>query len=660
MQRIAKYIIVLLLILQSYSSSAQINRQYVYYVGQELIVEEKYKSAIDVLNVLLRADTASVDAYFLRGIAKYNLGDLIGADKDFSLAIELNSVFTMAYHYRAITRSFIGNYDDALTDFDKAIDIRPDQDGVYYSRGVTYFLSQQFEKAIQDFNHFLRRKPNSVDAYVNRGTCYLMLKDTTNAFNNYDRAAKINYYDPTGFLRRGMLYLQMQEYDKAYEDLTKSISLDSTSVPAYFNRALVHASSNRPMNAIADFSKIILLDSTNSLTYFNRALLRTKIGDYNKAMDDYNKVAFYSPGNVLVYFNRGLLNDQLGNIEDAELDFTKAIELYPDFANAYLSRSGIKYKMGDMQGSKSDHDIANKKIQEYKMKLSDSTFSSYADTSKMFNSLLSFDVDFGNKEFENVNNTNLDVKIEPMYRYTSATEPDAILQKAMYRTNSLDKQKAALKDYGLLLASLKEQHSDETLKELNSNLSKRLLKDSENEVLNFAKGAVDHALKQYTNAIKHYNKVIQKSPDNPFYYMSRAVANAEMTEFVAKIDNKNHKLIIDADPVNQLKNTQKTYSYDVALRDINYALMLDANVAQFYYNRGNILYLSGDLVGAINSYTKAIELDSSMADAYFNRGIIQVKLKETKKGFLDISRSGELGNSNAYELLKRYGKLLNK
>lgn len=660
MQKIVKYIIVLLLTLQSYSALSQINRQYVYYVGQELIIEEKYKSAIDVLNVLLRADTSSTDAYFLRGIAKYNLGDLIGAEKDFTTAVGFNSVFTMAYHYRAITRSFIGNYDDALSDFGKAIDIRPDQEGIYYSRGITYFLSQQFDKAILDFDHFLRRKPNSVEAYVNRGTCYLMLKDTINAFNNYDRAVKINYFDPTGFLRRGMLYLQMKDYDKSYEDLSKSISLDSTSIPAYFNRALVHASSNRPMNAISDFNKVISLDSTNSLTYFNRALLLTQIGDYNKAMDDYNKVALYSPNNVLVYFNRGLLNNQLGDVENAVKDFSKAIELYPDFANAYLNRSSIKHKMGDMQGSKSDHDIATKKIQEYRMKLSDNTLTSYADTSKMFNSLLSFDVDFGNKEFENVNNTNLDVRLEPMYRYTAATEPDAILSGVAYRNAALDKQNAALKNYGLLLVSIKEQHSDEKIKALNAKYSKQLTEDSSNEVLNFAMGAVDHALKQYTNAIKYYSKAIESAPNNPFYHMSRAVANAEMTEFVAKIDSKNHKLIIDADPVNQLKNTQKIYNYDMALEDVNRSIELDASVAQFYYNRANILYLAGDLVGAINDYTKTIELNPTMADAYFNRGLIQVKLKETKKGFLDISRSGELGNTNAYELLKRYGKLLNR
>ena len=111
------------------------------------MVQNDYPEAIEVLNVLLRHDPNDFDAYFLRGIAKYNMDDLLGADADFSKAVELNPVFTGAFYYRAITRSRLGNYDDALNDFEQAIDLRPDLADPYYSRGVicSYFL---FIKAI--------------------------------------------------------------------------------------------------------------------------------------------------------------------------------------------------------------------------------------------------------------------------------------------------------------------------------------------------------------------------------------------------------------------------------------------------------------------------------------------------------------------------------
>ena len=104
---------------------AQYNRNYIYWMGQQCMVDNNYREAIDVLNVLLRSDDKDFDAYFLRGIAKYNMDDLLGADADFSRAVMLNPVFTGAFYYRAITRSRLGNYDDALSDFRQAIELRP-------------------------------------------------------------------------------------------------------------------------------------------------------------------------------------------------------------------------------------------------------------------------------------------------------------------------------------------------------------------------------------------------------------------------------------------------------------------------------------------------------------------------------------------------------
>ena len=57
-------------------------------------------------------------------------------------------------------------------------------------------------------------------------------------------------------------------------------------------------------------------------------------------------------------------------------------------------------------------------------------------------------------------------------------------------------------------------------------------------------------------------------------------------------------------------------------------------------------------------YTKAIELNPSFAEAYYNRGLVQIFLKDTRKGCLDMSKAGELGLQDAYRVLKLYGNML--
>ena len=57
---------------------------------------------------------------------------------------------------------------------------------------------------------------------------------------------------------------------------------------------------------------------------------------------------------------------------------------------------------------------------------------------------------------------------------------------------------------------------------------------------------------------------------------------------------------------------------------------------------------------AYDDYTKAIELNPEFGEAYYNRGLVQIFMKNTRKGCLDLSKAGELGIENAYEALKHY------
>ena len=80
-------------------SYAQYNREYFFWVGRSCMMNNDYQEAIRTLNTLLRFDEDAFEGYFLRGIAKYNLDDLLGAEADFSTAIRLNPVYTQAYTY---------------------------------------------------------------------------------------------------------------------------------------------------------------------------------------------------------------------------------------------------------------------------------------------------------------------------------------------------------------------------------------------------------------------------------------------------------------------------------------------------------------------------------------------------------------------------------
>ncbi len=660
MQLFRRLLLALLLLVLTIEANAQYNREYFFWVGRRCMMNNDYQEAIRTLNTLLRFDEEAFEGYFLRGIAKYNLDDLLGAEADFSTAIRLNPVYTQAYTYRAITRSRLGNYDDALQDFREAIDLRPDLPGPYYSRGVTRLLNQQFEEAISDFDKFVRQENKVADAYICRGLSYLHLKDTLKAYEDFELGIRTNRESPNGYNRRGALYMQQRRFPEAEADFNKAISCDSTYLVSYFNRALVYSDTNRPMAALADFDKVISLDSTNSLTYFNRAILRSNIGDYNRALEDYDKVALYSPNNVLVYYNRANVHAQLGEIEKAIEDYSSAIELYPDFANAYIYRGRLRALMRDQKGARSDQQTAQKKIAAYKARLSDSTYSIYADTTQHFDKLLSFDSKFAGSTFNRITaqgGSRDEMRLLPLFKFT-LTQRDTAMVMSRYNPKRLEDFLKRIDNPYLTLSLHDSSLAADTLVMLDKEYAQQINVSDPSWIDLFERGISQSLIKQYTNSVNTYTSAIELNPSNPFLYLNRSTTRAEMIDFISSIDNSYQRITIDSDPANRLHNNSKrTYSYDEATADLNKVIKLYPDFAYAYYNRANLSALSGDLPAAFEDYTKAIELNPHFAEAYYNRGIVQIFMKDTRKGCLDLSKAGELGITEAYEVLKHYAPI---
>lgn len=647
-----KKILIAFLLLFSLFAQAQLNKPYFYYRGRDYIVAGRYRDAIESLNILLRNQPDEHEGYFLRGVAKYNLEDLNGALNDFSKALEEYPAYTQAYQYRAIVRSRMGLYNEALDDFAKAVEIRPNNAPVYYSRGVTYFLNRQFDRSISDFTKFLKLEPTQPEGYTSRGTSYLYMGDTLAAINDYNKAIKVNPYWSDGYLRRGLLSIMRTKYEDGARDLTSAIELDSTYAIAYFYRGVARNHLNDLRGSLNDFDASIKNDSTNAVAFFNRAILRSGIGDYNRAIDDYSMILLTNPDNVLVYYNRAHVYATIGDYKNAINDYTRAIELYPDFANAYRYRAQIKGMIGDKNGYYADLKIANAKIAQYKNKVSESTFSAYADTSKNFNKILSFDANFGNKDFANVRNeVSVNLKMLPMFRFTVSV-PDTSFgyDPNRYENRKVGKFISDSRIVGLQLSNAPSVYSQYEIEYIDgANANPQTLSQIYNKAI------TQGLLSQYNSAMNYWDYLVSESGQDPFAVFNRGVTQAEMIEFIASLEGNYQSMNLESDPALRLKNAQKkSYDYSKAIADMQKTIELFPDFAHAYYNLGNLMYMIGDLASAIEMYNKAIELFPNFAQAYYNRGLVQFVLREKETGCMDVSKAGELGIVKAYELIREF------
>lgn len=647
MKKIATLIVMLFVLCVS-GTHAQYNKRYISWASRNMLASDNYKDAIDILNVLLRSDKESYEAYYLRGYAKLGLGDLLGARSDLSKALEINEVYTEAYHYRGIVAAELGNYEDAVRDLSAAIDLRPDIVGSYYSRGVTHLRNKQWVKALVDFDMVLRHTDKDAQTFINRGVAYLGLRDTLSAHESFDRAIRTNRDYTEGYNQKAMLLMAEGRNEEALEMYNMAIKCDSSYLQPLFNRAIVFCNLERYEEAIGDYKRVLELDPYITGAYFNLAITHSILGNLNEALDNYNKVIEHAPENVKGYYNRAGVLMHLDRDLEALGDYSKAIELYPDFANAYLQRAVVKDKIRDAVGASRDRAIADRKIAEYEARLEEDSdgLSIYADTSRHFNQLVSFESRLAEKKL--TEESAADVTLREMYRWALGAPSNT--DSHHYYNASLEECPVAA-DSRIAFSNEPTALTDEEVAAINEEFSASAYNDVPSL---FRWGISQLTMRQYTSSLGILSEAIRLEPDNAMLYLNRAVARAEMIDFISSV-GFSEKISLDTDMATR-SQSRRTYNYDEAIEDLTIAAVLAPDVAYIYYNRGNLYALSGKMPEAYEDYSRALVLAPYLAEAYYNRGLVQLLMKDTRKGVMDLSKAGELGIKEAYGILKRYQK----
>lgn len=99
------FYIILLGVLLPVAAFSQINTEKVMTVGRNALYFEDYVLSIQYFNQVIGVKPYLAEPYFFRGLAKINLDDYQGAEKDCSEAIQRNPFVVNAYQVRGIAVS---------------------------------------------------------------------------------------------------------------------------------------------------------------------------------------------------------------------------------------------------------------------------------------------------------------------------------------------------------------------------------------------------------------------------------------------------------------------------------------------------------------------------------------------------------------------------
>ncbi len=654
-----RHTVVSLLCVIALSINAQLNTDRITSIGRSALYFDDYVLSIQYFNQVIKIKPYLSEPYLLRAIAKTQLGDYLSAELDCNRAIELNPFMPGAYYTRGYIRSQQHRYADAENDISQALIFAPENKTYMLIRADIRIAAENYDGALDDINTLLRHDKKDSRLYLERGRIHWHQGDTLKTLEDFTAAIENDPHGISGWSARGMVHTAMENNAQAIEDLTRAIELGSKWQGDYMNRGLLYYKAHNYRGALADYDKAVEYGSDDYACYYNRGLLRQEVGDYNRALDDYDKSLQLHP-TPEAYYQHGMVNMQLRQWNDARADFDTLIAAHPYFLPAYYLAAQATDKMGLRSDSKNylrqayqlekNEDIIRKKQAQLQVdaKIAD-TEEQQKDWRKEFsaqaaeNATESTDNKYDSALRGTVQNKNSKVINQPMFVVSFYSKTDNLRRTTTYhpaleRYNRTHNNSSPLKmtcEEMPLNADMISLHFSriESLTNVINNYN-----GSDNSSLadwHFQRAVEFATVQDYSSAIEDVNQAVAYGIEGVLPYFCRATWRYRRLE--TERDNTNYRL-----------------EYELIMRDLDYVIRICPDFTFAYYNKANLLCLQKDYTAAINFYEQAINFDNEMAEAYFNKGLTEIFIQQNKKGVASLSRAGELGIYQAYNLITRF------
>jgi tetratricopeptide (TPR) repeat protein len=138
----------------------------------ELVIQGRYREAVDLCNKLFGTSQDSSNLYVVRSNALSYLGQNDKAVDDCTNAIGLNQNCLEAYLSRSDCYNLLGQPAKAIADCNKGLELDPTNGSFYCNRGEAEFKLLRYEEAMSDLRRANELIPSLGEAYYFRGLVY--------------------------------------------------------------------------------------------------------------------------------------------------------------------------------------------------------------------------------------------------------------------------------------------------------------------------------------------------------------------------------------------------------------------------------------------------------------------------------------------------------
>lgn len=477
--------------------------------------------------------------------------------------------------------------------------------------------------AISRFNEVLLVRPKKAEVYYYRGYAKFSLEDYSGGEEDCTEAIALNPFRMEFYQLRGLCRINRENYQGAVDDYCIVLRDNPDEQNARYNRAICFLQLKNYLEADQDLDFMIRRWPQLQKTYLVKAQSLLEQGDTTACVFWVDSLLHRAPYNrdALTFKGRYYLWKE--DYQQADSFLTMAIKFGANNIENYISRAQARHGMNHYNEALSDYDYAIERIPEH--------FVAHYNRG-LLRALIGAD----NLALED-------------FDFILSIEPDNTLaryNRAQLREGTGD-YRGAEEDFTLLIQSYPTfYYAYAARARCRHKLGKKALAIQDETIvtqanLNLVFGKqgrknVRKVRSRSDHELDHYQDLVKEDDDKPIYQIS---------DVAGKVQNRdiNH-VSLPPFPIEEIQRVL-TESPDNT----------GAN-ARLHYNSGCMNADIGLKDSAIRDFSEAILLDPRLGEAYYNRALVFTSEGRIEEAIPDLSRAGELGIYQAYNLLKKIQK----
>lgn len=168
--------------------------------------------------------TPNANAYEWRSVIRHDKKDYAGAIDDCTKALALDSGRVRLYSIRGSSKCRNGDLKGALKDYTNAINIAQNEED-YIERGAVRFDMKDYDGAMRDFAIAIKKNSRNYHSQFFKGMTLLRLEQYEEAIEVLSKSIKLNPNYPSSYYCRALAESSLERYDAALKDAERARDL---------------------------------------------------------------------------------------------------------------------------------------------------------------------------------------------------------------------------------------------------------------------------------------------------------------------------------------------------------------------------------------------------------------------------------------------------